>query len=33
MAFFKYELKFSGSTGSVESKLVGFFGKAREDES
>ena len=27
MAFFKYELKFSGSTGSVDSSLVGFSGK------
>jgi hypothetical protein len=34
MAFFKYELKFSGSlaTGSVGSKIVGFSGKGREDE-
>ena len=27
MACFKYELKFSGSTGSVDSSLVGFSGK------
>ncbi len=34
MAFFKYELRFSGSlaAGSVDSKFVGFSGKGREDE-